>query len=94
MVTSLIEKFMLWHEPDDTVSRRIRIRDENMVKLNAELAAMELVVHFAREEVQLVFVHLCKKTVLTSFKSRITSTSTNITFLNCVHHCRIKQSPN
>ena len=52
-MTSLIEKFIWWHEPDDIVSRRIRIRDEKIEKLSAKLAAIEAM-HLAVEKVELV----------------------------------------
>ena len=53
MVTSLIEKVIWWHEPDGIVSRRIRIRDEKIEKLSAELAAIKAM-HLAVERVELV----------------------------------------
>ena len=52
-MTSLIEKFIWWHELDDIVSRRIRIRDEKIKKLSAKLAAIEAI-HLAVEKVELV----------------------------------------
>ena len=52
-MTSLIEKFIWWHEPDDIVSRRIKIRDEKIEKLSAKLAAIEAM-HLAVEKVELV----------------------------------------